>query len=123
MRKTIAMLLGAAMFPIATLASAQAPTYPDKPIRIVVPFPVGGVADTFGREIGRKLTEAWGQPVYPHGGSGPEAPFDPGRYADEQQAWRDTIDRGQITSAIDRYRQARNALHRRSRPGGLDRRR
>src|SRR5256886_16444240 len=63
MRKTIAMLLGAAMFPIATLASAQAPTYPDKPIRIVVPFPVGGVADTFGREIGRKLTEAWGQPV------------------------------------------------------------
>ena len=62
-RKTIATLLGAAMFPIATLASAQAPTYPDKPIRIVVPFPVGGVADTFGREIGRKLTESWGQPV------------------------------------------------------------
>src|SRR6266480_4160082 len=63
MHKTVAMLVGAAMFPIALLASAQAPTYPDKPIRIVVPFPVGGVADTFGREIGRKLTEAWGQPV------------------------------------------------------------
>ncbi len=63
MRKTIAMLIGAAMLPMATLASAQAPTYPDKPIRIVVPFPVGGIADTFGREIGRKLTEAWGQPV------------------------------------------------------------
>src|SRR6266550_5795484 len=63
MRKSVAMLVGAAMFPIAILASAQAPTYPDKPIRIVVPFPVGGVADTFGREIGRKLTEAWGQPV------------------------------------------------------------
>ena len=57
------MLLSAAMFPIATLASAQASAYPDKPIRIVVPFPVGGVADTFGREIGRKLTESWGQPV------------------------------------------------------------
>ena len=63
MRKTIAMLIGAAMLPMATPASAQAPTYPDKPIRIVVPFPVGGIADTFGREIGRKLTEAWGQPV------------------------------------------------------------
>jgi tripartite-type tricarboxylate transporter receptor subunit TctC len=63
MRKTIAMLIGAAMLPMATPAAAQAPTYPDKPIRIVVPFPVGGVADTFGREIGRKLTEAWGQPV------------------------------------------------------------
>ena len=63
MRKSVAILVGAAMFPIAILASAQAPTYPDKPIRIVVPFPVGGVADTFGREIGRKLSESWGQPV------------------------------------------------------------
>jgi tripartite-type tricarboxylate transporter receptor subunit TctC len=63
MRKTLAMLIGATMLAIATLSSAQAPTYPDKPIRIVVPFPVGGIADTFGREIGRKLTEAWGQPV------------------------------------------------------------
>src|SRR5882762_3987223 len=63
MRKTLAMLIGAAMLAMATLSSAQAPTYPDKPIRIVVPFPVGGVADTFGREIGKKLTEAWGQPV------------------------------------------------------------
>ena len=63
MRNTIAILLGAAVFPVATLAPAQTPTYPDKPIRIVVPFPAGGVADTFGREIGRKLSESWGQPV------------------------------------------------------------
>jgi tripartite-type tricarboxylate transporter receptor subunit TctC len=63
MRKTIAMLVGASMLPIATLASAQASTYPDRPIRIVVPFPVGGIADTIGREIGKRLTEAWGQPV------------------------------------------------------------
>src|SRR6266567_633642 len=63
MRKTIAILLGAAMLSVSTLAAAQAPTYPDKPIRIVVPFPVGGIADTFGREIGKKLTETWGQPV------------------------------------------------------------
>jgi tripartite-type tricarboxylate transporter receptor subunit TctC len=63
MHKTIAMLIGAAMLPMATLALAQAPTYPDKPIRIVSPFPVGGIADTFAREIGKRLTEAWGQPV------------------------------------------------------------
>jgi tripartite-type tricarboxylate transporter receptor subunit TctC len=63
MHKAIAMLIGAAIVLVSTLAAAQAPTYPDRPIRIVVPFPVGGVADTFGREIARKLTEAWGQPV------------------------------------------------------------
>ena len=63
MIKTLAMLIGAAMLSMATLASAQSPAYPDKPIRIVVPFPTGGVADTFGREIGKRLTESWGQPV------------------------------------------------------------
>src|ERR1700687_4995353 len=63
MRKMIAMLIGATMLAMATLASAQVPTYPDKSIRIVVPFPVGGIADLFGREVAKKLTEAWGQPV------------------------------------------------------------
>ena len=63
MRKTFVMLIGMAMLPVADLAVAQAPTYPDKTIRIVVPFPVGGIADSFGREIGKKLTETWGQPV------------------------------------------------------------
>ncbi len=63
MRKLTSILTGAAMFACATLALAQAPSWPDKPIRIVVPFPAGGIADTFGREIGKRLTEAWGQPV------------------------------------------------------------
>jgi len=44
-------------------ALAQASSYPNKPIRIVVPFPVGGIADTFSRTIGIKLSETWGQPV------------------------------------------------------------
>ena len=42
---------------------AQAASYPNRPIRIVVPFPVGGIADTFSRTVGIQLTEAWGQPV------------------------------------------------------------
>jgi tripartite-type tricarboxylate transporter receptor subunit TctC len=44
-------------------ALAQAANYPNRPIRIVVPFPVGGIADTFSRTIAIKLTEVWGQPV------------------------------------------------------------
>ena len=42
---------------------AQAPAYPNKAIRIVVPFPPSGFSDTLGRLIGQKLAEAFGQPV------------------------------------------------------------
>ena len=56
----LATLFGATT---STPALAQAASYPNKPIRIIVPFPVGGIADTFSRTIGIKLTEVWGQPV------------------------------------------------------------
>jgi tripartite-type tricarboxylate transporter receptor subunit TctC len=63
MRNMVAVLTAAAVLPDATVTMAQAPAYPDKTIRIVVPFPVGGIADTFCREIGKRLTDTWGQPV------------------------------------------------------------
>src|SRR6266705_2362167 len=47
---------------LAAPACAQ-PSYPQKPIRYVVPFPAGGIADVFARIIGGRLGEAWGQPV------------------------------------------------------------
>ncbi|MBC7803893.1 MAG: tripartite tricarboxylate transporter substrate binding protein [Candidatus Parcubacteria bacterium] len=37
--------------------------YPAKPIRIICPFPVGGIADIYSRLIGNRWTEVWGQPV------------------------------------------------------------
>ena len=61
MRNAIAAL--AAIAGLAFAATAGAQPYPSKPIRIVVPFPVGGIADTFARAIGAKLGETWGQPV------------------------------------------------------------
>ncbi len=52
----------------AALALAAAPalaqlSWPSKPVTIVVPYPPGGSNDTFARELGKKLSEAWKIPV------------------------------------------------------------
>jgi tripartite-type tricarboxylate transporter receptor subunit TctC len=53
----------------AAVASAQ--TYPNKAIRIIVPYPPGGGADITARPIAQMLSERWGQPVVieNHGGA------------------------------------------------------
>jgi tripartite-type tricarboxylate transporter receptor subunit TctC len=43
-------------------STAQA-DYPDRPIRIIVPYTPGGTIDVLARLIGPRLTAAWGQPV------------------------------------------------------------
>jgi tripartite-type tricarboxylate transporter receptor subunit TctC len=44
------------------LAEAE-PEWPKQPIRIVVPFPPGGLTDVLGRLLGERLNLAFGQPV------------------------------------------------------------
>lgn len=44
-------------------ATADAETYPSKPIKIVVPFPPGGTTDVLARAIGQEFTKSWGQQV------------------------------------------------------------
>ena len=50
-----------------TLASAAAQDaakdFPNRSIKIVVPFPAGGPSDVLARLIGQKMSEDWGQPV------------------------------------------------------------
>ena len=48
---------------VLSTAVAVAQTYPDKPIRLIVPYPPGGSVDFTGRELGQKLSELWGQQV------------------------------------------------------------
>jgi tripartite-type tricarboxylate transporter receptor subunit TctC len=46
-------------------AAAQSvdPTWPNRPIRFIVPFPAGSVTDVVSRMVGNKLSERLGQPV------------------------------------------------------------
>ena len=43
--------------------SAAAQSWPQKPVRFIVPFPPGGATDIAARLLGEKLTQIWGQTV------------------------------------------------------------
>ena len=57
------MRAGLALALLVAASSAAAQSYPNKPIRVVVPYAAGGTSDILARAIGPKLTESWGQPV------------------------------------------------------------
>jgi len=50
-----------------TVASAQGTAelqaYPNRTVRIIVPFPAGGPTDILSRVVAQRLSELWGQPV------------------------------------------------------------
>jgi tripartite-type tricarboxylate transporter receptor subunit TctC len=47
----------------AVAAEDPAATFPNRPIRIIVPFPAGGPSDIVARLIGHTMSQDWGQPV------------------------------------------------------------
>jgi tripartite-type tricarboxylate transporter receptor subunit TctC len=59
------LLMASSMTSIATAqtSAAGASNYPNKTIRIVVPFTPGGSTDILARAIGIELNKAWGQSV------------------------------------------------------------
>ena len=64
MKTAIAAFAAASAFAVAPAALAQgAASYPNKPIRIIVPFTPGSATDVMARIVGERLTAAWGQPV------------------------------------------------------------
>jgi tripartite-type tricarboxylate transporter receptor subunit TctC len=54
-------MLGSAIALLAAVVPLQAQTYPNKPIRLIVPFPAGGAADLAARTVTRALSEVLGQ--------------------------------------------------------------
>jgi len=70
MRLTALLRIGLACAVISSVglmapeqAQAQADNWPDRPIRLIVPFPPGGSTDTVARAIAEKLRDRLGQPV------------------------------------------------------------
>ena len=61
-RQFLHLIAGAAALAAASCI-ARAQSYPNRPIRIIVPLPPGATADTLPRIIGQKLTAKWGQPI------------------------------------------------------------
>jgi tripartite-type tricarboxylate transporter receptor subunit TctC len=59
MKRTIALLLSGLMIS----ASALAQSYPNRPVKMIVPFPPGQASDTISRLVGEELAKSLGQPV------------------------------------------------------------
>ena len=49
--------------PLVLAAPALAQTYPDRPVRLVIPYPPGGSLDVVGRAVGQRFQELTGQPL------------------------------------------------------------
>ncbi|HUQ74195.1 MAG TPA: tripartite tricarboxylate transporter substrate binding protein [Burkholderiales bacterium] len=56
-------VIAAVLLALAFTSAAQAQSYPNRPITVVVPFPPGGVADITARPFGAVMSRLLGQPV------------------------------------------------------------
>lgn len=64
MRTPVRLLAALAALMVSVTAAAQdAASFPNRTIRIVVPFPPGGVTDRLARTVAQKMQEQWGQPA------------------------------------------------------------
>src|SRR5437868_8848030 len=59
-RSVLAALGASALVPVR---AAHAQTFPNRTVRIVVPFPAGRPTDILSRIVAQKMSEDWGQPV------------------------------------------------------------
>jgi tripartite-type tricarboxylate transporter receptor subunit TctC len=50
-------------FAVFVSTSAHSQNYPDRPIKLIAPFPAGGLADVLARAVGDEMSKTLGQPV------------------------------------------------------------
>jgi len=62
LRHACTLALGVSLT-LGAIATAQSQSYPDRPIRLIAPFPAGGLADVLARAVGDEMSKGLGQPV------------------------------------------------------------
>src|SRR6185436_19799469 len=62
-RRRTLQLAASGLAPALVGRTARAQAWPNRPVRVIVPFPAGGGGDTIARIVGTKLTEIWGQQI------------------------------------------------------------
>jgi tripartite-type tricarboxylate transporter receptor subunit TctC len=62
-RRGAAAAFGAAMFGVGGLGRAQTKDYPNRAVRLIIPYPPGGAGDIVGRLLGARLGEVLGQAI------------------------------------------------------------
>lgn len=63
LRRRYLLTVGAALASTAVSGLGYAASYPNRPIRLIVPFPPGGPVDLMGRAVGQIINQALSQPV------------------------------------------------------------
>ena len=62
MKRNTFLRVGFASLALAAFGACYAQNYPNRPVRVVIPFPPGGTLDTLGRTLAQKLSDQMGQP-------------------------------------------------------------
>lgn len=99
-RRFVSLTAASLAAPSIVSSSAFAQTFPDRPVRIIVPFPAGGATDVTARIVGARLQEVWGQTVVIEnkGGAGGNIAADAAAKADPDGTTLFIVGPGQATN-------------------------
>jgi tripartite-type tricarboxylate transporter receptor subunit TctC len=61
LKNTLTSLMSMLLLSLCSLASAQ--SWPDRPVKVIVPYAPGGGVDPVARLVSLKLADIWKQPV------------------------------------------------------------